>query len=324
MTAPLRNSLRTVALLALLAFPALAQAQGADPSGNRAAAQVLFEAGREAMDAQDYKQACAKFQESQRLDPAAGTLLNLGNCEERLGRVASAWERYRGAIKELEPGDRRYQFAQQKIEELKQTVPHLTVSLDKSAPENTQVWRNDTPLSGSLGIALPMNPGEYEIVVEAPGFKAQVIKVKLALGDQQTLTVKPGEKLQVQTTNTDPKAKDRPTDSDGLSQTTWGYVVGGVGVAGLTTALAMGTLAWTKKAAVDENCPGRNSTEIGKCRDAKSVGKSAAQIANVAGIVGGIALGVGAYLILTDSSEETAFEAGSFQEYSGVRFRGVF
>ena len=68
--------------------PAPAMADTRDP----AAAEALFEAGRQAATRGDWTTACPKFAESQRLDPAPGTLLNLADCEEHLGHLASAWD----------------------------------------------------------------------------------------------------------------------------------------------------------------------------------------------------------------------------------------
>ena len=53
--------------------PELAGAQARDP----AAAEVLFRRGRQAMEAKRCAEALPSFVESQRLDPAAGTLLNI-------------------------------------------------------------------------------------------------------------------------------------------------------------------------------------------------------------------------------------------------------
>ena len=77
----------TVGLASLVSRPAAA--------GNAAAAEALFNQAHAAMSAHDYDTACQRFAESNRLDPAVGTLLNLGVCEAARGRVATAWELFR-------------------------------------------------------------------------------------------------------------------------------------------------------------------------------------------------------------------------------------
>jgi hypothetical protein len=57
---------------------------------NPAAAEALFEQARAAMAAGSYDIACARFRDSDKLDPAVGTRFNLADCEERRGRVATA------------------------------------------------------------------------------------------------------------------------------------------------------------------------------------------------------------------------------------------
>ena len=151
-------------LIGCFLYPWRARAQ---EQGERAAAEVLFEQGRDAMSEGDYDEACAKFEASMDLDPAPGTLMNLGNCEEQRGNIASAWERYVAAQRELPSTDRRREFAAQKAEQLEEKVPRLTITLADGAPKNTHVRRDDIDLTGSLGISLPLDPGAYQFTAGA-------------------------------------------------------------------------------------------------------------------------------------------------------------
>src|SRR5262245_61414545 len=93
--------------LGTLIFCARLAVAGPAFAEDRAAAEALFQAGREAMDARDYKTACERFEESHRLEPTAGALLNLANCREKLGELATAWQRFQEAIQKLPAGDNR-------------------------------------------------------------------------------------------------------------------------------------------------------------------------------------------------------------------------
>src|SRR4051794_38040553 len=96
------------ALLSLTVFVAgsAASTASAEPR-DAAAAEVLFHDAREAMKANQYALACSKFEESQRLDPAPGTLLNLAECEEKRGRLATAWQYLKHALDSLPANDDR-------------------------------------------------------------------------------------------------------------------------------------------------------------------------------------------------------------------------
>src|SRR5262245_52850537 len=98
----------------MIAFaqPAFGQARDA------ATAEALFRQGRQAMEAKSYAQACPKFAESQKLDPAAGTLMNLATCEEKLGKLASAWQHWKEAIDALPAKDDRIPFAKSRVDDL--------------------------------------------------------------------------------------------------------------------------------------------------------------------------------------------------------------
>src|SRR5262245_45288580 len=81
--------------VASMAFSALAlsantvKAQTAERDVEQA--ERFFLEGRASMKAGRYEEACARFAESQRFEPASGTLLNLAACREAQGRTATAW-----------------------------------------------------------------------------------------------------------------------------------------------------------------------------------------------------------------------------------------
>src|SRR5262249_46236771 len=87
---------RVASILSVWIVPSSASADaprppGGAPSPEQAAmAEKLFDEARQLMLGHTYDEACAKFAESERLDPAAGTLLNLAVCHEAQGRTATA------------------------------------------------------------------------------------------------------------------------------------------------------------------------------------------------------------------------------------------
>ena len=62
-----------------------------------AAAEALYEAGKQLLVSGACESAIERLEASQALDPAVGTLLNLAECYVALGRMTSAWSTYRDA-----------------------------------------------------------------------------------------------------------------------------------------------------------------------------------------------------------------------------------
>lgn len=72
-----------------------------------AAAEAAFQDARRAMAAGDFVKACGLFRESLRFDRAAGTLLNLAQCEEKVGDRSSALRHYLAAEAEATKNGQR-------------------------------------------------------------------------------------------------------------------------------------------------------------------------------------------------------------------------
>src|SRR5258708_5695247 len=133
----LRTSLaRAASAAAVIGFVAGAPARAhAQSSSGQAAAEALFKQGRDLMATGRYAEACPKLVESQRLDPAPGTLLNLASCYERGGQLASAWVTYKEAASLAQNADQqeRAGLARRKAPELEPTLPTLTIAVPAAA-----------------------------------------------------------------------------------------------------------------------------------------------------------------------------------------------
>ena len=157
-------------VLSLAASPAFAQ--------DAATAGALFDKGVLDMQAGHFDSACPALEESQQLDPHPGTLFTLAECQAKWGKVASAvqhYQDYTDLVSRL-PADQqtrhreRVAIAKAQLGKLKPSVPTLTLVLPATAPPETIVTRNGVALQGAaLGLALPVDPGQYVIVTRLPG-----------------------------------------------------------------------------------------------------------------------------------------------------------
>jgi hypothetical protein len=131
----MRSLSRVVLAVCLaLALPRAAAADG-PAKADVDAADRLYTAAKAAMDRGDLEVACPKFAESQRLDPAVGTLLNLGECEARSGKLAAALSHFQAARAFLTAGDYRIAFADDKIAQLtRQLGAQTNASHEPAAP----------------------------------------------------------------------------------------------------------------------------------------------------------------------------------------------
>ena len=91
------------------ATSAPATGASAEPQANtpQARAEALFDEGVTLLDAKSFAAACARFEESQKLDPAPGTLFNLATCEEGQAHFGTAARRWREGAALLPADDPR-------------------------------------------------------------------------------------------------------------------------------------------------------------------------------------------------------------------------
>jgi Tfp pilus assembly protein PilF len=318
-------------LIACLSSSTLANAQGS--ATDRALAEVLFREARELMDQGKTTEACAKFQESYRLDAALGTLLNLAVCHEKAGQLASAWARYGEAVTVArqkndaerlayaEEASRRLdgRFATLRIATRNvASVPDLRFSLDGRALGRAAV---DTPI--------PIDPGSHQVTVEATGYEPWTHSFNVATDAKEVPLEVPALKPKQAQPAAPPAQKSpppsEPSDS-GATQRMWGLGVGAAGIVGLGVGVGFGVHAMSKKNERDEICAdGICPSQEGI--DAHQSADTAATVANVAVIAGGALLATGVVLYLTAPSGTSRSKTNGHAlllSPGGVAWRGTW
>lgn len=291
------------AFVALAAGCASSLASGpayAEPSAtDRAVAQTLFDQGRALMDEGRLAEACSAFARSQKLDPGAGTRLNLALCHEAEGRTATAWMELNEALSQAKRDHRedREQLAQQHIAALTPNVPHALLKVtDKS--EELEIRLDDVLLDRAVWDGpIPIDPGDHVVVASAPGKRPFRARPRFTLGETVTVVVPPLETGDAGTPGAN-GANGVNVDRPEQGHRTLGWVIASGGLASVAVGAYFGVRALDAKSESDRLCPKTPCTD----REGAELSKDAVTFgwgANIGIGVGLVALGIGTYLILT-------------------------
>jgi hypothetical protein len=248
-----------------LALLALGAPRAGLAQSTSAVAEQLFLDGQSLMEHGKVSEACPKFAESQRLDPKLGTLLNLAACHEADGQLALAWSEFvdASALADRAKRSDRSAFAKDHIAALEKRLARLRITGPAtSSPEAGLELRLDgKPLSSAaLGTALPLDPGHHKLEAVAPGKKPWQTEIESragaesrveipALADESSSGAPPPAPLRVEA------RPEAPTSEQSFPLRTAGFVVGGVGIAGLAVGTIFGVLAFSKESQAHDVCP---------------------------------------------------------------------
>jgi hypothetical protein len=283
---------------AFLVVVALAGPLGAQTT-DRDRADALFRAGRTAAQAGDYATACAKFTESQRLDPSTGTLLNLGDCAEQQGQWVAARNYFEDAVAQLGAGDPRVKPAKERLAALDARLPRLAIALAPDAPPGTTVRRDGRVVpDAELDAPMPLDPGEHVITVVVPGRPEEQRHVVLREAQSERVVV--GAKEAPSTTPSNavtPLPQAAPAEERSSARTA-GWIVGGVGVAGFVMAGVSGVVLINEKSTADNGCHNKMDCSP-DALSAIASNKSWLVVNAVAWVIGVAGVASGAYLILS-------------------------
>lgn len=290
---------------------------------NAAAADQLYKEARALAQNGNYTAACPKFEASYKLDRALGTLLNLADCHEHVGRVASAWAEWNEAIDlaKKSKDDKREKFATKRRNEIEPKLPRLAVEVTNPVA-TLAVYRDESLLdAATYNVALAIDPGDHEVTVRRGEqvLKREAVTTKQGETTKISLDLKaldestpPVEAPPTPTTTAAPSATAPPSTKPpsnepppSSSQKTIGFVVGGAGVLALLVAGGLEVAAMSKKSKADEpdQCVNNYCSPNGKktIDDAKQL----ATIGQWVGVGGVLLTAVGATLILTSPSTES-------------------
>ncbi len=290
---------RTVALtfaLAATASPALAQLSAQD----KAVADAFFDEGVKLLHAGKFTEACPKLAESERIDPAVGTALYLGECFERIGKIASAQAMFQeGYDYAKRRNDTRAAVAKEHHDKLKPST--LAVVLAPGAQvDGLAIVRDDAAMSMlELGTALPSDGGSHVVVATAPGKKKLSLTVNVPKqGGAVTLTI---PKLEDEERIAPTVVVTTPPISNGSGRRVVGLTIGGVGLAGIVVGSVAGliaTLDWNASNSTDNGCNSGTTTCLTQHGiDLRSSAQTWATVSTV-GLIAGAALAVTGLIVL--------------------------
>jgi hypothetical protein len=305
----------TFSLAMSVALATAAEAQ----SGNSAAAEAVFEKAITELKAGNLDAACPAFAESQRLDPRAGTLFSLAECEAKRGRAATAsalFADYLSSVDSLPAGQRakhreRASIAEDRRKQLAPDIAHITITLAPGAPRGAEVRLDETPLGApSLGLELPVDPGAHTISASAAGRRDVAERLVLGKGERRSVklvlkTDAPPAASSPDSIGKPPPPEAEPAAADPVRpDRTALYAAAGVGAAGVAVGLITGALVFRQKSTVDAHCVGVRCDSQGK--QAADDARPLATASNIAFGVGLAGLAVGAILWLTTNDEAPA------------------
>jgi hypothetical protein len=299
---------------------ALAGRAGAEPTpAQRTLADALFDEGRVLMAQNRAAEACPKFAESYSLDPSPGTLLNLGLCHEKEGKLASAYSELGESLSNAQRDRRpeREKLAREHLAAIEPRLSRLTVSVAAAAVDTPGL---EVKLDGVVlnkpawGVATPVDAGSHVASASAPGKRSWTETVTIAAerdARRVEVPVLPDE-MQVAPPPPPPPRSDAVASpavtpppeqpgGGGGTQRTIGLIVGGAGVVGIGVGAVFAVVASGKWNDATTKCPDHTC----KNADDASLGTSAgtmADVATAAFVIGGVALAAGAALFFTAPS----------------------
>ncbi|HEY1957847.1 MAG TPA: PEGA domain-containing protein [Polyangiaceae bacterium] len=319
----MRSRARKLVVAASLAVLLFAEAAGAQTQ--EAVAAERFNKGRQLFMGGQYAPALVEFNAASALYESPNTRLYIARCERELGHVAAAYIELERAAREAadrSAADPRYtstrDVATQEAAALETKLARVKVLAPGGLPDGASITVNGAEVgAAAIGVAAPIDPGPVEVVAKAPGYAlekksaraaaGEVVEIKIHLEKEAATATETGTKPETGTatktaTESGSETETPPVSgapSHGLRNA--GFVIGGIGIAGMAVFGAFAGLAQTRFDQLKTQCAGPCDASFGPQIDE---GQTFQTIANVALAAGGTLLLTGAIMIVAGISTE--------------------
>ena len=174
---------RTALAIVLLLLTLARESRAADPLEDfpdPAEAQHLVLEARALIGSSSYADACPKLEQSVRLVPDVDTQFELADCNERVGKLATAWTDFVTVAEKSRAASRadREKAARKRARALEPRLPKLVIDIP-DAPAGLEVRCDGVRVDpADLGAAIPVDPGKHRITATAPGRQRWVTTVQ--------------------------------------------------------------------------------------------------------------------------------------------------
>jgi hypothetical protein len=282
------------------ASPGAPRAPGAAPE-----AQTLFDEAERLLDQGRAREACPKLAESQRLEPAPGTLFHLADCYERIGRTASAWAAFVAVASMAQAAGREQHeaLARKRSAALEPKLTRLAVVVDAAdrGRAGLDLRRDDVAVgAASVGVPVPVDPGVHSIAASASGMRAWRTNVDVS-AEGQTVTVR------VPALEPTPRAGGDGGRGRGTPQRIAAVALGVLGAASIGVGSYLGLHAVSLKDDASPHCRDIGCDSVGV--DLRDRAFDAGTASTVAFVAGGVLLAASVVVWLTAPSSRTRASA---------------
>jgi hypothetical protein len=323
-------------LLSCVLAQGVARADTPSPAGDeqKAAARMLGTEGVKLALSGDCIHAVDKLTRAEALVHAPTTAVPLAQCDIQLGKLVAGTEILNRVLRETlaenapKPWVDARKRAQLLLDATEPRIAKLRVHVDRpaGATGDVQITIDGEPMPAVLlDNDRPTDPGRHHVIASAQGFASAESDVGLADGQSQTLSLRlepqsvapppfPPQALPSQPGPQPPQPLGTPGQPPAPQPTspdrTAGFIVLGVGAAGIAVGTLFGVLALGAKSSLDSACvPTKASCPSSSQGDIDALHTDSI-VSTVGWGVGAVGAALGVYLILTAHGDENPKAAG--------------